>query len=96
MQIPLSVYQEMVAKDEIFSGIGFEYKNKYNQTYMEFHIDNHPMFTGMGSVHPFGGNLSIRKPTTEKLMVLLGQDECIFVNTHSGINAGLVQIGKHP
>ena len=49
----------MIEDDEIFSGSGYKYTNERNQSYIEFHVDDHPMFTGMGSVHPFGGNLSV-------------------------------------
>ena len=68
----------MIKNDKIFSGTGYKYKDERDETYVEFHVNDHPMFTGMGSVHPFGGNLSVCKPQSEKPMIFLGQDECIY------------------
>ena len=69
----------MVKRGEIFSGEGYKFnKTKEGQTMIEFHVDDHPMFTGMGSLHPFGGNLSVRMLLTEKALIIFGQDKCIY------------------
>ena len=44
---------------EVSSGAGYKCENKRRETYMEFYVDEHLMFTGMGRMHPFGGNLSV-------------------------------------
>ena len=68
----------MQSNGEVISGRGYIYQNNRDETYIEFHIDNHPMFTGLGSVHPFGGNLSVRKLPSELPLIIWGQDKCIF------------------
>lgn len=62
----------------VFSGIGYKNENESNQTYLEFHIDDHLMFMGMGTLHPFGENLFVGKLPNEKPLLIWGQDECIF------------------
>ena len=61
----------------IFSGVGYEYE-KDGTTYIEFHVDDHPSFTERDDLHPFGGNVSVRKPSDAKPLLIFGQDECIF------------------
>ena len=77
-------YDEMISQGYIINGTGFEYKNSKdeNKTYYEFHVDDHPDFS-CSSWHNselavFGGNLSVRKPTDTKPLIIFGQDECIF------------------
>ena len=41
-------------------------------------MDNHNFCQGMYNHFKFGGNLSIRKPKEKKVVIIFGQDECIF------------------
>lgn len=61
---------------------GFEYENN-NLTFFEFHIDYHECFTSEWQtigvpVPEFGANLSVRKKESEKQIIMIGQDKCIF------------------
>ena len=76
--------EKLEKEDESFSReFGYEYKKQNESineelTYFEFHIDEHPQFEEECMNYPFGGNLSVRKKTHEKPLILIGQDECIF------------------
>ncbi|KAI2512942.1 hypothetical protein MHU86_1488 [Fragilaria crotonensis] len=45
---------------------------------VEYHIDTSYAFEERLGLLPFGGNLSVRKPTDSKTVVFIGQDEAIF------------------
>ena len=77
VQLPISEYREMCKDGCIFSGVGYEYE-KDGTTYIEFHVDDHPSFTERDDLHPFGGNVSVSKPSDAKPLLIFGQDKCIF------------------
>ena len=64
-------------ENSIFSGTGYSYLNAKNEPFIEFHIDDNEKFKDM-ITNPFGGNLSVRIPTNQPLLIIFGQDECIF------------------
>ena len=78
VQFPVSEYNEMCNKGYVFSGKGYKYNNDKNEPYIEFHIDDNPTFPHREGLHPFGGNLSVRKPPNLKPLVIIRQDECIY------------------
>ena len=78
VQLPLDYYEEMCREGKVFSGEGYEYVDENNKPFIEFHIDDHPSFCEYKDVHPFGGNLSIRKPAESKPLIIFGQDEAIY------------------
>ena len=61
VQLPIEEYEKMVANGEVFSGEGYEYTNSNNKPCIEFHVDDNPLFSNDTTLHPFSGNLSIRK-----------------------------------
>ena len=72
--------EKIEEEDNSFSrNFGYEYKNENGETYFEFHVDDHPHFLESHCANLlFGGNLSVRKRESEKPLILIGQDECIF------------------
>ena len=61
MQIPIAEYKEMIDKGEVLSGKGYEYTDKSNKPFIEFHVDDNPLISNDIRLHPFGGNLSVQK-----------------------------------
>jgi hypothetical protein len=50
-----------------------------NNTWVEFHIDDHPSFQQrMNGTTEFGGNLSAFKPPNSKALIGFGQDKSIL------------------
>jgi hypothetical protein len=50
-----------------------------NNTWVEFHIDDHPSFQQrMNGTTEFGGNLSVFKPPNSKPLIGFGQDKSIL------------------
>ena len=68
---------EMIKNSEISSEIGYRYE-KDGQTFYEFHVDDHPSFQLACEDLQFGGNLSVRKPSNKKPVMMWGQDEAIM------------------
>ena len=71
----------MEEKCEISIGCGYKYiiknKDKDDITMVEYHVDNSILFQEKLSNTKFGGNLSVRKPSNIKPLLMFGQDECI-------------------
>ena len=78
IQLPVSEYNRLVNKGEIFCGKGHIYKNENEDTYIEFHMDDSEYLTKLGAKTQFGGYLSVRQPKNQKPLIIFGQDECIF------------------
>jgi hypothetical protein len=79
VQIPMQRYTELVEKGELSIEQGYKYNKKNtNEAYVELHVDDHLLFHEECSMLPFGGNLSVRRNSDEKPLILFGQDECIF------------------
>lgn len=58
---------------------GYEYVDQDTQLlYTEFHVDDCELFETVMCDTQYGGNLSVRRDTSKKPVVCLGQDECIF------------------
>ena len=57
---------------------GHQYVNEQGETMVEYHVDDHPSFSEQLGGTPFGGNLSVRKQQSDKPLIIMGQDECIF------------------
>ena len=59
---------------------GYKYSHEDGSTWYEYHVDDHTDFESRMNegYHPFGGNLSVRKPPDSKPLMILGQDEVIF------------------
>jgi hypothetical protein len=81
VQIPLQRFEQMVQDGELSPGSGYRY-NKNDEdggcTYIELHVDDHPSFQDECNNLPYGGHLSVRKDPTQKPLMIMGQDECIF------------------
>jgi hypothetical protein len=77
-QIPLSRYNAMVAKGEVCEKSGYEYKNAQGDNFVELHVDDCLHIEAEINLLQFAGNLSVRKPTGVKPVMILGQDESIF------------------
>ena len=81
IQLPIHVYNKMIDEGEILNGIGYKFNNENdnNNTYIEFHVDDHPSFAhSCYLITSFGGNLSVKFPLGSKPIIIFGQDECIF------------------
>ena len=78
VQIPLSKLNKMIKEEAVFSGDGYKYENENGETYVEFHVDDHPSFSELEGLHQFGGNLSVCRPKNEKPLLIFGQDECLY------------------
>jgi hypothetical protein len=68
----------MIQDGQLSDTMEYKYTNEHGNVYVEFHIDEHPLFQDESNHLPFGGSLSIRKKKEEKPVMILGQDECIF------------------
>ena len=68
----------MCKEGKVFSWEGYQYNDQNNKPFIEFHIDNHPSLSTLAEIHPFGGNLSVCKPSNSKPLIILGQDEAIY------------------
>ena len=79
VQLPKSKYEEMKTEGKVISGDGYEYKNEDDKPFIEFHVDDYPDFGDVCDLHPFGGNLSVRKPQHQKPLIIIGQDKCIYI-----------------
>ena len=75
--IPSKDRDEMVAEGTLMEELGYRFE-KNNETFYEFHVDDHEIFQQKCTHLPYGGYLSIRKPPNLKPLLILGQDECIF------------------
>ena len=49
-------YEAMKSEGAVFGGKGFIYQNELDETYIKFHMDDHPRFSAMGDTIPFGDN----------------------------------------
>ena len=82
IQISLEESKKMEEKCEISIGCGYKYiiknKDKDDITMVEYHVDDSILFQDKLSNTKFGGNLSVRKPSNIKPLLMFGQDECIF------------------
>jgi hypothetical protein len=78
VQIPLLRYNSLVKKGELCDTCGYKYKNKKDEEYVELHVDDHPSFQDESNHLLYGGNLSVRKDESQKPVMIIGQDECIF------------------
>ena len=67
----------MVEEGQLVSDLGYFFE-KNNESFYEFHVDNHEIFKNACSRLPYGSHLSIRMPPGTKSLMILGQDECIF------------------
>ena len=56
---------------------GYEYE-KFGMKMIEYHVDDHSTLQDKCKHLPFGGYLSVRKPSNKKKTMIIGQDECIF------------------
>lgn len=65
-QLPVSEYEIMCKRGDIFSGEGYTCNNENNIPYIEFHIDDNLSFSSRLDLHHFGGNLSVQKPADKK------------------------------
>jgi hypothetical protein len=65
---------------EIKLDTGHEYLDPdTNLEMVELHVDNYPSFhEKMNAMIKFGGNLSVRMPPNNKLLICFRQEECIF------------------
>ena len=80
IQLPVTKVLEMRSKGETFKANGHQYKDPTSGIdYIEHHVDDNPLLPTMLSTScNLGGNLSVRKRSDEKPVLLLGQDESIF------------------
>jgi hypothetical protein len=67
----------MIEKGMLDESIGFKF-DKDGCTYMELHVDDHPLFQEECNYLQFGGHLSVQKEVGVKTLIMLGQDEWIF------------------
>ena len=82
IQLPLEDAQKLQEEAKISLDKGYKYIKTNNVgeelTFFEFHVDDSPAFDDFVRKTKFGGNLSVRKPTSLKPLMMFGQDECIF------------------
>ncbi len=79
LQMTLVESKELESNGSITRYCGFNYVADNNGVDMvEYHVDASYEFEERLQLLPFGGNLSVRKPTGSKTVILLGQDEAIF------------------
>jgi hypothetical protein len=75
--VPEAKVLKMKADGELSNKKGYKVQ-KDNETYYEYHVDDHITFQDECASLPFGGNLSVRKPANKNPALIFGQDECIF------------------
>jgi hypothetical protein len=78
IQIPRSRYTSLVGSGELDSTSGYAYTDSKGDQYVEMHVDDHPIFQDECNGLPYGGHLSVRKKVSDKPLMIVGQDECIF------------------
>ena len=57
---------------------GYHYISESSETFIEFHVDANDVAKKFGNGMNFGGNLSVRFPENEKILLSFGHDEVIF------------------
>ena len=74
------LWQNNNNKTEKFRSDGYKYEEN-GIIFLEFHVDDIPREIYIRMCHecPFGGNISIRMPSSSKQIIIFGQDECIFM-----------------
>jgi hypothetical protein len=80
-QISIHRFEQMVQDGELSPESGYKYNKDEKEgggTYIELHIDDHPSFQRECDNLPYGGHLSVHKNPTQKPIMILGQDECMF------------------
>ena len=77
IQMTLKESQELEANGSVAPYCGYNYAVD-NVDMVEYHIDASYAFEERLCLLPYGGNLSVRKPTDSKIVVFIGQDEAIF------------------
>ncbi|KAL7532560.1 hypothetical protein ACHAWF_008635 [Thalassiosira exigua] len=79
LSLPAYEVRQMIADGELEENQGYQYTDSNGEQLIEFHVDDHETFIERGAqLHPFGGNLSVRKPAGRKPLIVVGQDEAIF------------------
>lgn len=74
--------EELYDKGELQREQGFRFERDGKQM-IEFHVDDHHSFSEYCNENcDFGGELSVRFPVGEKVLIRLGQDEAIFKQYH--------------
>ena len=76
-QITAAESDAMIANNELDEKLGYKYRHN-GVDMVEYHVDDHKLFAAKCSSLQYGGNLSIHKPPTQKPLMIIGQDECIF------------------
>ena len=77
ISISMEERNEMIQLGKIEGDLGYKYKQNGVIMY-EYHVDDHRDFQEKCNHLPYGGNLSVRKPSNQKPLMILGQDEAIF------------------
>ncbi|KAI2512190.1 hypothetical protein MHU86_2277 [Fragilaria crotonensis] len=77
LQMTLTESKELESNGSIAPNCGYNYFVD-GVDMVEYHIDTSYAFEERLGLLPFGGNLSVRKPTDSKTVVFIGQDEAIF------------------
>jgi hypothetical protein len=54
------------------------YEDGNDNTMVELHVDDHPMFQNKSNNLPYGGQLSVCKNPLDKPLMIISQDKCIF------------------
>ena len=76
--IPAAKRDKMVEEGKISKSMGYKFEKEDGRLFYEFHVDDHDAFQLACDSLPYGGNLSVRKPSDKKALMMLGQDEVIM------------------
>ena len=80
IQISKTESAQLIEKEIVLPGQGYEYVDEANKDMVEYHVDDgvdyefHKRMTT--DAVEFGGNLSVRRDPTSKPLIVFGQDEC--------------------
>ena len=74
-QIPLPKCEEISKEGMIFSAVPYTYKNANNENYLQFHVDNHPLFCELEGLETIClcANQRMQKP-----FLLFDQDKYVY------------------
>ena len=81
IQVSAAEANELIDAGKVLPKDGYCYMDSNGIDKVEFHVDSAELFhqrMNNNSHFPFGGNLSVRMPPGTKLLIIFGQDECIF------------------
>jgi hypothetical protein len=75
---------------------GYHYRSETSELFVEYHVDVNECSQKIGNCMRFGGNLSVRFPPYQKILLSFGHDEVIFNKNSFSKKCWFGQQGEQP